>query len=611
MSSLNRSNRVSEVRNCFLILPRPDQKKVIFITFIQTILGILDIVGIGLIGILSALGLSGVSAHGIGGKVRYILNLLGLTNFSLNYQVAIIGLIAAILLLAKTVISIILNRKILHFLSLKGAQLSSKLMRQVLSQTLLQVRNLSTQDTLYSLTYGVEAIMLRVISPLTAIISDAALLVFISIGLFVLDPKIALANLAIFGVLGVILQRLLRSRAKSLGSTYADFEVKSNEKILEVLLSFKESTIRGTKSYYADQFEKLRIGMAGINAELAFLPNISKYVIETAIVIGGISIAAIQFSTEDAIHAITGLSIFMASGSRVAPAILRIQQNSLNLKSGVGIAERTLSLISVLPDDELDLDVNQPLKFDHSGFLPSIEVESLSFTYPGSSNPAISDVSLRVSPGELIAIVGPSGSGKTTFADLILGLLLPDSGNVLISNVPPKDCVARWPGAIAYVPQDINIMNGTLQENIVFGYPENLENQKAIARAVQAASLIEFIEESELGLQTLAGEYGVKMSGGQRQRLGIARAIFSSPKLILLDEATSSLDSVTENTISNALQELRGKTTLIIIAHRLSTIINADQVVYMEEGKIIANGSFTEVKKQVPNFAEQARLMGI
>jgi ABC-type multidrug transport system fused ATPase/permease subunit len=177
--------------------------------------------------------------------------------------------------------------------------------------------------------------------------------------------------------------------------------------------------------------------------------------------------------------------------------------------------------------------------------------------------------------------------------------------------MPPLQAIAKWPGAISYVPQDIVISSGTIRENVALGYPSEAATDELVMNALRIAHLDKFVEGSTQGLDTQVGERGAKISGGQRQRLGIARAMFTQPLLLVLDEATSSLDAETEASISEAIQALRGSTTVVMIAHRLSTVRNADTVVYLCEGKVKAIGTFDEIRKLIPNFDRQANLMGL
>ena len=207
--------------------------------------------------------------------------------------------------------------------------------------------------------------------------------------------------------------------------------------------------------------------------------------------------------------------------------------------------------------------------------------------------------------------MGPSGAGKTTMIDLLLGILNPDSGSVLISGVSPIKAITKWPGAISYVPQDVVITAGTIRENISLGYPIEVATDERILNCLSSARLDDFVLRLPNGLDAKVGEKGTTLSGGQRQRLGIARALFTKPLLLVLDEATSALDAETEASVSQAISDLIGETTVVVIAHRLSTVRKADVVFYLDDGKLIANGTFAEVRAAVPNFDSQAKLMGL
>ena len=247
----------------------------------------------------------------------------------------------------------------------------------------------------------------------------------------------------------------------------------------------------------------------------------------------------------------------------------------------------------------------------HEGFESEIQVKKASLTYPNKPSPAISDISLTIPSGASVAFVGPSGTGKTTIIDVLLGVLNPDEGSVSISGLPPLLAVAKWPGAVSYVPQDVVIAAGTIRENVALGYPSEAATDELVMSALKVAHLDKFVAGLPHGVDTQVGERGAKISGGQRQRLGIARAMFTRPHLLVLDEATSSLDGETEASISDAIHALRGSTTVVMIAHRLSTVRNADIVVYLSEGKVMATGTFDEVRKAVPDFDRQAKLMGL
>jgi ABC-type multidrug transport system fused ATPase/permease subunit len=218
---------------------------------------------------------------------------------------------------------------------------------------------------------------------------------------------------------------------------------------------------------------------------------------------------------------------------------------------------------------------------------------------------------MKVPKGTMTAIVGPSGGGKSTIIDLILGILSPQKGDVLLGGLNPSEAIKTWPGSIGYVPQEVFISNGTIRDNICLGFDPMTVDENLIWDALKAADLDEFVRSVEGQLEFVVGDNGGSLSGGQRQRIGIARCLLTKPTLVILDEATSALDSATENRISESIMNLRGSCTVIVVAHRLSTVRNSDQVVYIENGEVVAFGTFEDVKANSPKFKEQAEFMGL
>jgi ABC-type multidrug transport system fused ATPase/permease subunit len=240
-----------------------------------------------------------------------------------------------------------------------------------------------------------------------------------------------------------------------------------------------------------------------------------------------------------------------------------------------------------------------------------VSVNSVTLSYEISAPPAISEASLHAQAGTSVALVGSTGAGKSTLADLLIGALEPDSGVVMIGGVSPREAITQWPGAIAYVPQSVALVAGTVRDNVALGLPRDAVDDERVWEALERAHVADFLRDHRDGLDTYIGERGIRLSGGQRQRLGIARALYTRPRLLVLDEATSALDSETEQAIVQTLDELEGDVTTITVAHRLATVRRADQLLYLQHGYVVAQGTFEEVRTQAPDFDRQAALLGL
>ena len=600
------------IRDAFSVLTNKDKKKLFFITILQSLLGILDLIGVLLVGVISVISLNGIRSLPPGSNVRTLLVSFGLDNFSFQKQVAILGAISAVLLVSRTLLSVIFARKILNYLSTKAALLSSELISKLLSKDLLTIHKRSAQENLYAVTTGVNVLYLTLIASILALFTDLILAVILFVGILSIDKVMAFFTLLIFLSVSIALYFRVQKRIEFLSESTVSLLIETSERFLEAISSFRELFVRNRLGFYRNYLKGLRLEQAYSSAELAFIPNLSKYVMEITLVMGSIFVCAIQFIIKDATGAVTALSVFLAASSRLAPAVLRIQGGFLAIKSCFGSVDRVLNLIKSLENHDSSLDSSTvSLNSVHNGFDPRIVLDKVSYTYPGNFIPTITNASLEVNPGEVIAFVGPSGAGKSTLIDLMLGILKPNSGVIKISGVSPLQAINAWPGAISYVPQETKITNNSIKGNIAMGFPVSEQIDSLVADALKVAQLENFLHENNFSLDSSVGEAGSKLSGGQKQRLGIARALYLKPKLIVLDEATSSLDGQTESDVSEAIYGLRGQVTVILIAHRLSTVKKSDKIVYIEQGKILSVGTFEEVKSAIPNFQSQAALMGL
>ena len=586
-----------------LITPK-DQKKLLLLALTQVAVGVLDLIAIGLTSIIGSLAVTGISSRPPLSSVSSLLEMLGINNLTFQNQVKVLGLAITTLLVLKSFVSMTITKKSLNFLSLRSAEIGSKLIEKLFHQELSFIQSESTQKFAYTVTNGVSAVTVGILGTLLALIADLSLFVILSIGLFVVDPAIAFTCLFIFSALAIYLFLAMHRKAKELGELQALFEISTDEKIYEGILTYREMFVRNTQEHYVTILKEIRFNLARVQAALSFMPLISKYVVEIAIVLGAVTVSAYQFGTKDAIHAVSALAVFLTAGSRIAPAALRIQQSAIQIKSTLGISGPTFELIDNLllspysPDANLD---ENSTVFSEDTL---VSLQNVSFKFQDGSRDVFRGINLEVKRGQVVAISGPSGAGKTTLADIILGVKNPTSGKAFIFGKSPQEIYRSYPGFVAYVPQEVRIFDGDFRSNIALGMNISDFTDDQFWEALMNAQLHEFVSSLPEGLSTKVGSLGARLSGGQKQRLGIARALITKPKLLVLDEATSALDNVTEFEITKSLRELRREVTIVVIAHRLSTIKDADEIIYLDNQNVLSRGTYEHLAAEIPNFGE-------
>lgn len=599
------------------LLTMHNRRKLAGVTLAQMATSFLDLLGVVLLGALGALAVSIIQGTAPPPAIQSFGTTVGLGDVSEEQLLGILAAAAAALLLGKSILSSLLMRRVFRFLARQQAEVSSNLARGLLARPLTFIQQRSSQEISYALIQGAGNATLVILGQGVVVISEASLLIVLSVLLFAVNPVLALGTMLYFALVALAVQYSLGRWAMRAGSELAESDVSSLQTVQEVVGAFRETVVSHRRNHYVEKFTAQRLQASTSASDLQFIGTFPKYVFEGALVFGGLLLAGYLFSTQDVTEAVGMFALFLAAASRILPSLLRLQGAALTLRHASGLAAATISLAKSLDQVASPKRASTPVKaliVDDRGyatFLPQVNVSAVTFAYPGSSRPVLRDVSLHAPCGSSMALVGPSGAGKSTLVDIILGILEPTEGRVEVGFVPPAEAIRRWPGQIAYVPQDVNLSNSSVRANVALGIPAVEVNDDLVWDALHRAQLDEVIRSQVDGLDTMVGERGLRLSGGQRQRLGIARALYSQPQLLVLDEATSALDAETETALTRTLRDLEGRVTTIIIAHRLSTVRHVDLVAYMEEGVIQASGDFTSVRQRVSAFDRQAGLMGL
>ena len=606
------------IRASLDLLNARDRRLLRLAVALQTATALLDVIGVLLIGAVGALSVANLDGQEPPRRVAAVLSALGLGGVSGPALVATLAGAAAALLLTKSFISPIVMKRVFRFLARREASVSARLAKELLSRPLTFVQQRSSQERATALIDGVNAAVISVLGQMVVAVSEAALLVLLAMVLMLANPIVALGAVCYFSLVGVGLQKALGQQAGKFGAQRMVAGVASLSAIQEALGTYRELTVSDRRPFYVARIKELRGQQAQAAAGLQMINMLPKYISEGALVFGAFVLAGFLFTTQSIAAATGTFALFLAAATRVMPSLLRFQTAALTIRAAAGTATFTFALAEDL-GDPLDVPeetkeceaIQRSLSCGYPDFEPTIKLLNVGFTYPEAPGPAIRGVRMKVEVGNSVAFVGSSGAGKSTVADLILGVLDPDEGEVSLGGLAPADAVRRWPGGIAYVPQNVVLTNDSVRANVALGLPSNVVGDELVWDALRRAELADYVRDQPGQLDAQVGEHGLRLSGGQRQRLGIARALLTRPKLLVLDEATSALDAETEHAIAKMLEELDADVTTVIIAHRLSTVRNVDIVVYLEDGVVLAEGTFDHVLERVPALRRQATLMGL
>jgi ATP-binding cassette, subfamily B, bacterial PglK len=591
----------------FLLLSPGTKQKLGLLIGFQILTSVLDLIALYFLGTLASVGILYIQDQSAAfpSSLTTILNLDGA---SFNTQFVSISTLIIVIFIIKTFLAILGNRKILIFLGNRAASASSSMVSKLLASKPDYILRKKSQELLYSVTLGIESLILNYVAAACVLLTETLFLVVIIAGVVALSPSAGLIALIVFGLSTLFISRLTSRSSKLLSEKSARLGVQYNERLLETISVYRELLLRSDLDKASSETQAVRALTLRMRAQLIFLPTLSKYLFEFSIVIGGALVGLSQILFQDSNGAIASVVIFVAASTRILPSLIRAQNSFLTMKQSEGGAQVTLDVI--LEIDELleKGDANTHVEIT-SKFFPIISVENLTFSYPETDQIVLREINFSIKTGQFVAIVGQSGAGKSTLVDLLLGMYEPTSGYIKVSGLPPREAVKTWPGVISYVPQDIAIIDGTIAKNIALQDSDQQKNQ--INSSLERAHLLDDVMAMSKKLNEVVGEKGIRLSGGQRQRLGIARALYTNPEMIIFDEATSSLDPITEKSVTDAIYNKKSGVTLIVIAHRLSTVRHADLVILLDQGRLIAKGTFDEVRSLAPKFDEQAKLVNL
>lgn len=445
------------------------------------------------------------------------------------------------------------------------------------------------------------------ILPLSQIPGNALTFLSVLAVLVAAQPLTAVIALVYLGLVSFVMLIVVTKRVRTAGLHNRKYGYRVARIMTEIVEALKEITLRDKLDEVGGVISQNRARATRARANLSFLGIIPKYGFEAALIGGFLLIGGAAYFTGGAQAAVVSISLFGATGFRLIPAINSVL-SSFNSASANEVYAR--DVVTYLRDAAGQTAVE--VRRDSAELPPqprSLSLSRVTFRYPGADSDALRDIDIEVPFGSRLAIVGPSGAGKSTLVDVLLGLSLPTSGELRLDDLPLESVLQQWRARVGYVPQRVALFDGSIAQNVALTWGQDFDEARVL-QAIHRAQLSELLSRPN-GMHELIGERGGSISGGQQQRLGIARALYSDPLVLVLDEATSALDTATESRVSAAMQALAGEVTFVTVAHRLATIRDYDQVCYLEDGRVRGIGTFEEVVASVPEFAHQAALAGL
>jgi ATP-binding cassette, subfamily B, bacterial PglK len=578
--------------------------------------------------LLSLLDLAGVLAMGFvvtstalfltqGSDPNRVVEFAGLSLPSVNAQtLPLFGVMILLLFLLKALFSLLLTRSTALFLARVEAKSAKRIAEIVFGGTLSNARKRSREEMLFAVQSGSPATFNNLLNAASTIVSEVSLFIVICLGFVIVDPVATVAAIAYFVLIALTIQFFLGTLMQRAGEISAQSSVAANAALSDLTSVFRELSVLGRRQKYIDKIYQARLKAADSGAAQYYLSGIPRYVVEAALLIGIALFMVVQYLTTDLIAAAGTISVFIFGGFRLTAAILPLQSSILSVNAILPIANTALSILDVnsveSPNEISSGQIDGRGSSEHIKPLIAVEVElkQVSFSFEDSKQPVLEGINLKIQAGTQAALMGPSGAGKSTLADIICAVLEPSSGEVLFDGLSSFSKNTRL-ASISYVPQTPGLVSGTIADNVALGVPSDELDVEQVKTALTRAHLIDVIQNLPEGINAPLGKLLDGLSGGQVQRLGLARALYSNPGLLVMDEATSALDAESENEIQKVLDELRGKVTVILIAHRINTIQNADVVFLLREGKVIDQGTFQELLRRNPSVERIVELMNI
>jgi ABC-type multidrug transport system fused ATPase/permease subunit len=520
-----------------------------------------------------------------------------------SLPVSVIALIGGFFL-ARGGFSLLLTWFQARAVHLTSARISDRLFRQYLSAPYKVFLKRNSTELMRNALSSVEGVAVRFLTPLVSVVTEAIVVGVLIVVLAITAPMATLLVGVVLAVASMVVMRLVRSRLRKYGKVA---EATTQTSLATIQQSFNESRsirIMGRERYFADAFSADRLQFAESRLALAVYSKMPRVAIETLVfllLVGFLSV----ITAADAVGSIGVFGLFGYAALRIMPGLNQIVSGINLVRYGQASIDNVLGDLRDEPQDRPEL--GEPRSARERLPWSTLVLEDVSFRYEEAAPPAVAEATLTIRRNEILGLVGQTGSGKSTLIDLILGLLEPTEGNIRIDGDDLPEVRRAWQANLGLVPQDIYLLDDSILKNVAFGIAEEEIDRERVAESLRIAQLSDFVAASAHGVETRIGERGTSVSGGERQRIAIARALYESPSLLILDEGTSAIDTVTELNLVGELKRSAAIDTIIVVSHRLSSLRICDSIAIMDHGRIVDIGKYDNLVERNSILADLSR----
>jgi ATP-binding cassette, subfamily B, bacterial PglK len=594
-----------------------ERSKWYFLTGLRALLSLLDLAGILAIGFV-------VTSTAIfltsGSDPNRVLEFAGLQVPAVTAQsLPWVSGAVLVLFLAKALFSVLLTKRAAFFVANVEARSAKRIAEIGFGGDLGDARKRSREDMTYAIQAGSPHAFNVLLNAVNALFSEGVLFLLICVGFLFVDPWATLAAVLYFGLIAFVMQYFVGSLMTKAGQIATEGTLAANTAISDLISVFRELLVLGKREKYIEGIYKARADAANSAANQYYLSGMPRYIIEAALLVGVALFVLAQALGGDIVKSAATIGVFLSGGFRLTAALLPLQNALLSINSVLPSARTAHEILALSTGQEVSARLKNTSKTEVPESRERINLNSpigivlrdVSFSYPDADHPALKNASFEVEPGTQVALMGPSGAGKSTIADLLCAVLTPTIGTIVRSDSTTGADGVEALGRVSYVPQRPGLVSGTILDNVALAESKDEANREQALEALKLANLSDLISELPDGLDTPLGKLQDGLSGGQMQRLGLARALYTKPGLLIMDEATSALDAESEAEIQKALDSMRGNVTVVLIAHRLNTIQHADKVILVEDGLVKDSGTFKELVARNPSVERVVDLMRV